>query len=71
MDGAIIMQFKIKKEMNVKIYMEFINHWDEVTDSVLVAQFRTMGWARNFIEEIKKIEETDKTIRFRIEEVVK
>ena len=48
----------MKKNLGVKVYLEYTNFWGEVTDSELIAQFRNMNWAKNFIEEAKKHEES-------------
>lgn len=55
----------MKKTQKVKVYMDFINYWGEVTNSTLLAEFLNMGWAKIFIEQAKKIE--DKTTKIRVE----
>lgn len=52
--------------MKVKIYMEFVNAWGNVTGRTLIAQFRNIEWAKVFIEEAKKSE--DETTRIVVEE---
>lgn len=37
----------------VRVYLEFINGWGEVTERTLIAEFRNIDWARRFVEETK------------------
>lgn len=37
----------------VKIYLEYINYLGEITDSTLIAEFKTPGWADIFIKQLK------------------
>ena len=48
------MLYEAKDKLPVKVYLDHINYTGEVNDSTLVAQFRSMGWAKDFIKEAKK-----------------
>jgi hypothetical protein len=61
---------KIEKKTPCKVYLEFINHQGEVTGGVLLAQFRSSGFAENFIAEMNKTFKEDienKSVRIRVE----
>lgn len=51
--------------MEVRVYLDFVNAWGDITDSTEIASFRNMRWAEKFIEEAKK--EEDKITRIRVE----
>lgn len=55
----------MRSKMEVAVYAECINYLGEVTDSVKIAEFRTMDWARRFIDEAKKSE--DELFKIRVE----
>lgn len=52
-----------KNEMKVKVYMDFVNYAGEVYESCLIAEFRNMNWAREFIEATKTHENDATKIR--------
>ena len=52
-------------EMEVRVYLDFVNAWGDITDSTEIARFQNMRWAEKFIEEAKK--EEDKITRIRVE----
>lgn len=54
-----------KNEMKVKVYMDFVNFAGEVYESCLIAEFRNMNWAGEFIG-TAKTHETD-TAKIRVE----
>lgn len=51
--------------LKVKVYMDFINYSGDVNKSTLIAAFRSMNWAKNFIEYAKGQE--DKVCKIRVE----
>ena len=56
-----------KNEMTVKIYLDQINYLGDVIDSTLIAQFRNMAWAANFIKEANNSVADDKLAKIRVE----
>lgn len=47
-----------KNKMEIKVWLDKVNFWGEV-ESTLVAQFRTMGWAQTYINQLKEDYEDD------------
>lgn len=47
-----------KDKLNYKVYIEWVNYWGEVTQKDLIAAFWSEGWAKHFVESIKKDDDT-------------
>ena len=54
--------------MKVKVYMDLLNYNGDVTDHCLIAQFRSMGWAKDFIKQVEEETAHDKYARIVVEE---
>ena len=59
------------KKNSVKVFLQFVNYEGKVIEEILVASFRTMGWAEPYIEYLKKnissAEESD-DIQYKVED---
>lgn len=52
------------KDLKYKVYIEWLNYWNEVTDKDLVAAFISENWAKKFVESTSL---DDVFARFKIE----
>lgn len=57
------------KQLKAKVYLEQINYLGEVNDSVLIAEFKNVSWAEEFVALEKYYREEDELWKWRIEEV--
>jgi len=47
------------KDLPVKIWMDTVNYAGEITDSTLIATFRTPNWAKKFIDSLPEYENSE------------
>lgn len=43
---------KAEKMEQIKVYKEFVNYIGEVSDSVEIATFRNINWAKSFMKDL-------------------
>lgn len=51
----------------VKVYLDWINYKGDVTERVLIAEFRNRDWARRFVEETKATFDGDALVKVTVE----
>ena len=54
-----------KTDGKVTVTIQMLNYLNEVNDSAVIAEFRTIGWARDFLKELADV--TSPYTRFLIE----
>lgn len=51
----------------VRVYLENVNYLGQVTDRNMIAEFRTMNWAKDFIEKVTEQFKDDKYWNVKVE----
>lgn len=57
---------KMNKSEQITVYMEFVNYLGEVNDSIEIANFRSINWAKDFLKSLPGTLDSDGT-RYRIQ----
>lgn len=63
-EGKELKEANDTKELQFKVYMDFINYLGEVNESYLIAAFRSYKYARDFVKSIE--DRTDDITRIRV-----
>lgn len=58
-------------EGKVTVYMEFVNYRGDVYDTIMVAEFRSIGWAKEYIKYLLGVkmnpDESNDVFRYKVE----
>ena len=58
-----ILESKANNKMKVEVWMDFMNAWGQANDSMKIAEFKNMEWAKDFIKSAKQSEDEITKIR--------